>query len=118
MCRSLESICGASHHLPKTQGLGTGETCRDAGGEGLRTEGMFERVVRNPPCNAGDMGSIPGHMGLIPGWETKIPQATEKLSLRTANCGSPSTLVPVYLNWGPCTTAKIPSPTANSNAAK
>ena len=27
-------------------------------------------VVKNPPCNAGDMGSIPG-------WGTKIPQATE-----------------------------------------
>ena len=30
-------------------------------------------VVKNPPCNAGDVG-------LIPGWGTKIPHATEQLS--------------------------------------
>ena len=30
-------------------------------------------VVKNPPCNAGDTG-------LIPGQETKIPHATEQLS--------------------------------------
>ena len=28
-------------------------------------------VVKNLPCNAGDVGSIPG-------WETKIPHATEQ----------------------------------------
>ena len=28
-------------------------------------------VVENPPCNAGDSGSIPG-------WGTKIPQALEE----------------------------------------
>ena len=33
-------------------------------------------VVKNSPCNAGDMG-------LIPGLETKIPCATELLSLHT-----------------------------------
>ena len=31
-------------------------------------------VVKNPSCNPGDMGSTPG-------WGTKIPQATEQLSL-------------------------------------
>ena len=31
-------------------------------------------VVKNPPCNA-------GHVGLIPGWGTKIPHATEQVSL-------------------------------------
>ena len=31
-------------------------------------------VVRNPPCNAGDMGSVPD-------WGTKIPHATGQLSL-------------------------------------
>ena len=30
-------------------------------------------VVKNLPCKAGDMGSIPG-------WGTKIPHATEQLS--------------------------------------
>ena len=30
-------------------------------------------VVKNPPCNAGDLGSIPD-------WITKIPQATGQLS--------------------------------------
>ena len=34
-------------------------------------------VVKNLPCNAGDLGSIPG-------WSTKIPCATEQLSL----CGT------------------------------
>ena len=34
-------------------------------------------VVKNPPCVAGDMGSIPGQ-------GTKIPQASEKLSLQVA----------------------------------
>ena len=32
-------------------------------------------VVKNLPCNAGDMG-------LIPGWGTKIPPASEQLSLQ------------------------------------
>ena len=32
-------------------------------------------VVKNPPCNAWDVGSIPG-------WGTKIPHATGQLSLR------------------------------------
>ena len=30
-------------------------------------------VVKNPPCNADDLGSITG-------WGTKIPHATEQLS--------------------------------------
>jgi len=34
-------------------------------------------VVKNPPCNAGDMG-------LIPGWGTKIPHAAGQLNLSTA----------------------------------
>ena len=32
-------------------------------------------VVKNLPCSAGDVGSIPG-------WGTKMPHAAEKLSLR------------------------------------
>ena len=31
-------------------------------------------VVKNPPCNASDVG-------LIPGWGTKIPHTGEQLSL-------------------------------------
>ena len=34
-------------------------------------------VVKNPPCNTGDMGSIPG-------WGTKIPQATGQHGLCVA----------------------------------
>jgi len=34
-------------------------------------------VLKNPPCNAGDMGSNPGE-------GTKIPHATERLSPGTA----------------------------------
>ena len=34
-------------------------------------------VVKNPSCNSGDTGSIPG-------WETKIPHAVGQLSLHTA----------------------------------
>ena len=34
-------------------------------------------VVKNPPCNGGDMGSIPGQ-------GSKIPHASEQLSLHTA----------------------------------
>ena len=41
-------------------------------------------VVKNPPANAGDMGSIPS-------WRTKIPHAIEQLSLST------STTEPVHL---------------------
>ena len=33
-------------------------------------------VVKNLPCHAGDAGSIPG-------WGTKIPHATEQLSMHT-----------------------------------
>ena len=40
-------------------------------------------MVKNSPCNAGDMGSLPG-------WGTKIPQAAEQLSLQT----TPSEPVP------------------------
>ena len=36
-------------------------------------------MVKNPPCNAGDTGSIPG-------WETKIPHAADILiSCTTSN---------------------------------
>ena len=34
-------------------------------------------VVKNPPCNAGDVG-------LIPGWGTKIPHAVRQLSPQAA----------------------------------
>ena len=34
-------------------------------------------VMKNPPCNAGDMGSIPGEA-------TKIPHAAEQLNLDLA----------------------------------
>ena len=34
-------------------------------------------MVKKPPCNAGDMG-------LIPGWETRIPHAVEQLNPHTA----------------------------------
>ena len=57
-------------------------------------------VAKNPPRNAEDVGSIPGHMGLIPGWEAKSPQATEQLSPRTAN-------YEVRALWGPCATAEV-----------
>ena len=35
-------------------------------------------VVKNPPCKAGDMGSIPG-------WGTKMPHAEEQLSQLAAS---------------------------------
>ena len=43
---------------------------------GYRRTGDFSGglVVKNPPSNAGDMGSIPG-------WRTKIPHAERQLSL-------------------------------------
>ena len=37
-------------------------------------------VVKNPPCNAGDMGSIPG-------LRSKTPHSVERLSLFTATTG-------------------------------
>ena len=37
--------------------------------------------VKNPPCNAGDMG-------LIPGWGNNIPQATRQLSPYAASASS------------------------------
>ena len=43
-------------------------------------------VVKNPPCNAGDMGSIAG-------WEPKIPYAVKQLSPRA------TTTDPVRHNW-------------------
>ena len=43
------------------------------------------RVVKNLPCKAGDMGSIPG-------WGTKIPHDEEQLSQLAA------TTVPTYLH--------------------
>ena len=39
-------------------------------------------VVNNPPCNAGDVGSIPG-------WETKTPRTAEQRSLPTATTEPP-----------------------------
>ena len=44
----------------------------------LKTKGDFlgGPVVKNPPCNAGDMGSIPGY-------GTKIPYAMDQLSFCT-----------------------------------
>ena len=47
-------------------------------------------VIKNLPCNAGDVGSIPGR-------RTKIPHATKKLIL----CAS-MTETPVL--WSPCNT--------------
>ena len=44
---------------------------------------LNDPVFKNPPCNA-------GHAGSILGWGTKIPHATEQLSLCTA------TAEPVY----------------------
>ena len=35
-------------------------------------------MVKNPPCNTGDTGSMPG-------WETKIPHAAEQLSKPTGH---------------------------------
>ena len=35
-------------------------------------------VVKNPPCNSGDMGSIPGR-------RTGIPRATEQLNKSTCH---------------------------------
>ena len=43
-------------------------------------------VVKNLPCNAGDVGSIPG-------WGTKIPRATEQLNLQAV------TTEPMSHNW-------------------
>ena len=40
-------------------------------------------VVQNPPSNA-------GHVGSIPGGETKIPCATEQLSLQVATREKPA----------------------------
>ena len=37
-------------------------------------------MVKNPPCNAGDVGSIPG-------WGTKIPHVAEELSLHATMKG-------------------------------
>ena len=39
-------------------------------------------MVKNPPANAGDVGSIPG-------WGTKIPHAVEQLSLRATTTEHP-----------------------------
>ena len=47
-------------------------------------------VVKNPPSNAGDMGSIPG-------WGTKIPHAAGQLSPRAANYRA-------LTLWNPCAT--------------
>ena len=43
-------------------------------------------MVKNLPCNAGDVGSIPGQ-------GTKIPQAAEQLSL------APELLIPHTTIW-------------------
>ena len=51
-------------------------------------------VVKNPPCNAGDVGSIPG-------WEMKIPRAAEQRSLHTATTEPPL--------WSPWATTKDPA---------
>ena len=39
-------------------------------------------VANNPPCKAGDMGSIPG-------WGTKTPHASEQLSMCTTRESAP-----------------------------
>ena len=58
-------------------------------------------VVKNPPCNAGDAG-------LIPDWGSKIPYASEQLSLSAAST-EPTCLkahTPELENL--CTTTKDP----------
>ena len=52
---------------------------------------MVSPVVKNPPCNAGDVGSIPG-LG------TRIPHAAEQLRLRAATTKS--------MGQTPCTTTR------------
>ena len=59
----------------------------------------FSPVVqwfKTPPCNAGDMGSIPGQ-------ETKIPQATEQLSPPITTRESP-----YAAKWDATESTKIP----------
>ena len=53
-------------------------------------------VVKNPPCNAGDMGSIPG-------WGTKIPHAMEQISPQATSTEtvSASTEDPACHSWVP-----------------
>ena len=46
-------------------------------------------VVENPPCNARDMG-------LIPGWGSKIPHASEQLS----SCATTKILCAATRTWG------------------
>ena len=69
-------------------------------------------VVKNPPSNAGDKGSVPG-------WGTKIPHATGQLSLcattreaHTLQLLSPCTLQPVLPSKRSLCTATSKSPCA------
>ena len=50
-------------------------------------------MVKNPPCNAEDVGSVPGQ-------GTKIPHSTEKLNLflRSTEAYAPHLLKPVHYN--------------------
>ena len=57
-------------------------------------------VVKNPPCNAGDVGSITG-------WGTKIPHAAGQLSPRTTTTEpSHSGAHAPQLEKSPCATTK------------
>ena len=53
-------------------------------------------VVKNLPCNAGDMG-------LIPGWGTKTPHTEEELSPLASQLESPRV---AWHNEDPCATTK------------
>ena len=60
-------------------------------------------MVKNPPSNAGDSGSIPG-LG------TKIPHATRQLSLHTATTEPVSSRASAsQLERNPSTATKIPN---------
>ena len=61
----------------------------------MRGEFSGVPVVKNPPSNAGDAGSIPG-------WGTKIPHAAGQLSLRATTREKPAyhNKEPVHCNEG------------------
>ena len=58
-------------------------------------------VVKNPPCNAGDAGSIPG-------WGSKIPYASEQLSLSATTTETTCSEAHIPELENPCTTTKDP----------
>ena len=65
-------------------------------------------MVKKPPCNTGDLGSIPGQ-------ETKIPHASEQLSLQATTAepvcfgaGAPQPESPCAARQDPRDVTKIP----------